>query len=192
MWQHTLALWRKSQQLERRPVAVLLTSCSDRLTWPAPDSRIGGPLPVARQPACRSQWCWPEEAFGQASSWLGRMQVRLAGSCMHKQGPCVTTKLFWWASVSIKTLDSLDSSKIEEMNSARECSRFYLPTLDSGPGKVWHFMLSSVSGCCILIDVLLLGYLCQSINRLDVAICSIQCHEQINNSIHLQVNHSNN
>ena len=53
------------------------------------------------------------------------------------------------------------------------------------PGKVWHFMLSSVSGCRILIDVLLLGYFCQSINHLDVAICRIKCHQQIENSFNL-------
>jgi hypothetical protein len=39
------------------------------------------------------------------------------------------------------------------------------------PGKVWHSMLSSVSGCQILIDVLLLGYFCRSINLLDATIC---------------------
>ncbi len=44
-----------SERLERWPVAVHLTSCHDRLTGPAPDSRIGGPGPVARQPAYRSQ-----------------------------------------------------------------------------------------------------------------------------------------
>ena len=30
------------------------------------------------------------------------------------------------------------------------------------PGKVYHFMLSSVSGCHIMIDFLLLGYYYQS------------------------------
>ncbi len=37
------------------------------------------------------------------------------------------------------------------------------------PGKVWHFLLSSVSDCHALIDVLLLRYMCQSLNHLDVA-----------------------
>ena len=46
MWRRTLARWRKSQRLERWLVAVQLTSCHDRLTGPAPDSRIGGPGPV--------------------------------------------------------------------------------------------------------------------------------------------------
>jgi hypothetical protein len=41
------------------------------------------------------------------------------------------------------------------------------------PGKVEHVLLSSVWGCFILIEFLLLGYFCQSIYRLDVAICSI-------------------
>ena len=41
------------------------------------------------------------------------------------------------------------------------------------PGKVWHFILSSVSGCHILIDILLLGYFCQSINQFGVTICVI-------------------
>ena len=50
------------------------------------------------------------------------------------------------------------------------------------PGKVGHFMQCSVSGCRILIDFFLLGYFCQSINSLDVAMCSIKCHQQIENS----------
>jgi hypothetical protein len=37
--------------------------------------------------------------------------------------------------------------------------------LPPNPGKVSHFMLSSVSGGRILIDFLLLGYLCQSIDH---------------------------
>jgi hypothetical protein len=68
----------------------------------------------------------------------------------------------------------------------RETTQAQLATpklLSLNPGKVWHFMLSSVSGCPILIDVLLLGYLCQSIDPLDVAICCIKCHNQIYNSI---------
>ncbi len=58
MWRRILARWRKSQGLERWPVAVhcvQLTPCSDRLTGFAPDSRIGWPGPVARPPACWSQ-----------------------------------------------------------------------------------------------------------------------------------------
>ncbi len=51
------------------------------------------------------------------------------------------------------------------------------------PPRNGHFMLSSVSDCRILIDILLLGYFCQSINQLDV-------HEQTGNSI--QLNHFNN
>ena len=50
------------------------------------------------------------------------------------------------------------------------------------PGKVGHFMQCSVSGCRILIDFFLLGYFCQSTNSLDVAMCSIMCHQQIENS----------
>ncbi len=47
--------------------------------------------------------------------------------------------------------------------------------LPSIPWKVWHFMLSSVSGCGILgIDVLLLGYFCWSINQLDITICPVE------------------
>ncbi len=50
-------------------------------------------------------------------------------------------------------------------------------------GKVWHFMLSSVSDCSILVD--LLGYFCQSINHLYIVICSIKYHQQGKNSIWL-------
>jgi hypothetical protein len=58
------------------------------------------------------------------------------------------------------------------------------------PGKGCHFVLSSVSGCRILIDFLLLGYFCQSINLLDIALCCIKCPHQID---HLnQLNHYNN
>ncbi len=62
--------------------------------WPALDRRIGGPGPVPRQPACRSKWCWPEAAFGQASSWLGIMHW-LARACTSRPG--ITIKLFVWA-----------------------------------------------------------------------------------------------
>ncbi len=57
------------------------------------------------------------------------------------------------------------------------------------PGKVGHFLLSSVSGSCILIDFLFLGYFYQSIKQLDITICSIKCHQLIDNSI--QHNHFN-
>ena len=55
MWRRTPARWRKSPRLEMWLVAVQLTPCRDRLTGPAPDSQIGGPGPVALQPACWSQ-----------------------------------------------------------------------------------------------------------------------------------------
>ena len=38
------------------------------------------------------------------------------------------------------------------------------------PGKAWHVLLSSVSGCCFLIDCRFLGYFCQSTRPFDVAI----------------------
>ncbi len=96
-----------------------------------------------------------------------------------------TIKLFVWAGIS--WLKPLAQKKDEEVkNRAREMPKVLPPI----PGKVWHFMLSSVSGCDILIDYLLLGYFCQSINPLAVTICSIKCHQQIENSI--QLNHFNN
>ncbi len=104
------------------------------------------------------------------------MQVSLAGACMHNHNKTV------WAGISIKTFGA---KKIEESNCARECQMFNLQ-----PWKGIIFLLSSVSGGCILIDVILLGYLCQSIDQWDIAICSIKCHEQINNAI--QLNHFNN
>ncbi len=95
-----------------------------------------------------------------------------------------TQKLFVWAG-SIKTFGT---KKIEGLSVCKRMSRVRPPI----PGKVWHFTsmkhcVSSVSGCRILIDVLLLGYFCQSMNQLDVAICRIKCHPQIENSI--QLNH---
>ena len=73
-----------------------------------------------------------------------------------------TIKLFKWAG-SIKTFGTILFWRVESCT----C-------------KGMTFMLSGVSGCRILIDVLLLGYFCQSINQLDVA---IRRHEQIENSI---------
>ncbi len=77
--------------------------------------------------------------------------------------------------VSIKTFGT---KKIEELNRAKEMSKV-LPAI---PGKLGHFMLSSVAGRRILIDFLPLGYFCQSItwNPWDVAICH---HQTIKNSI---------
>jgi hypothetical protein len=66
------------------------------------------------------------------------------------------------------------------------CPRFYLPTLE----RYDILCCPMFSGCCILINFLLLGCLRQSIDLLDITICSIKCHEQINNSI--QLNHFNN
>ncbi len=90
-----------------------------------------------------------------------------------------TIKLFKWAG-SIKTSGTIF---FEEFELCKRMSKILPPI----PGKVWHFMLSSVSGCRILIDVLLLGCFCQSINQLDVATCRMKCHQQIENSI--QLNH---
>ena len=42
--------------------------------------------------------------------------------------------------------------------------------LTSFPGKAWHVLFSSGSGCCFLIDCQFLGYFCQSVHPFDVAI----------------------
>ncbi len=47
-------------------------------------------------------------------------------------------------------------------------------------GKVGQVLLSSESGCCILIGFLFLGYFCQSIYLFDVAIC----HQQFENKFY--------
>ncbi len=59
---------------------------------------------------------------------------------------------------------------LEEVNQNRQ-NALQRPSLISG--KVGYSLLSSVWGCFILIDFLLLGYFCQSVYQLDVAICSI-------------------
>ena len=58
-----------------------------------------------------------------------------------------------WAGISIKTFGP---KKKENLNCKLECLKVIPPI----PGKVLHLMLSSVSGCQILIDILLLGYFC--------------------------------
>ncbi len=86
-----------------------------------------------------------------------------------------------WA--GIKTFGTIF---FEKLNCARECPRFYLPYLESY--DILCCQVFSVSGSQILIDILLLGYFCQSINQLDVTISCIKCHQQIKNSI--QLNHT--
>jgi hypothetical protein len=81
------------------------------------------------------------------------------------------------------SIETFGLKQIEELNCAMQMSKV-LPAI---PGKVGHFMLNSVSGCRILIDFLLLGNFCQSINALDVAIFR---HQQIENLI--QLDHFNN
>ena len=94
-----------------------------------------------------------------------------------------TIKLFVWACISIKTFGTKTNGRAGQCKGKSKV----LPPIT---GNVCRFMLSSVSGCSILIDFLLLGYFCQSMNPLDVAICSIKCHQQIKNLI--QLNHFNN
>ncbi len=72
IWWHTPARLRNSQGPPTWKVAGCC-SIDMCLAEPAPDKRIGGP--AARKPAYRSQRCWPETAFGQASSWLGSSWV---------------------------------------------------------------------------------------------------------------------
>jgi hypothetical protein len=106
------------------------------------------------------------------------------GGLMHAQARCHCKAQWNYLSgpVQLKPLAQF----FLRIESCKRMSKV-LPTT---PGKVWHFMLSSVSGFHILIDVLLLGFFCQSIDQLDVAICRIKCHQQIKNSI--QLNHFNN
>ncbi len=151
------------------------------LTGPAQDRRIG--RPAAHQPTCRSQWSssWPETAFGQESSWLGSMLVRLLASAYKSRGS-ITIKLFVWAGISIKSNGTICFWRVD---CARECPRFYLLTLER-----YDILCSPGFQVVIfLIEVLLLGYflVCQTINQLDITICSIKCHQQIKHSI--QLNH---
>ncbi len=85
----------------------------------------------------------------------------------------------------VSKLKPSSQKKIEELKSCKKMSKVLLPIFR----KVGHFMQFSVSGCSILINFLLLGYLCQCTNRLDVGICSIKYRQQIKNSIDL--NHFN-
>jgi hypothetical protein len=66
-----------------------------------------------------------------------------------------TIKLFVWAGISIKLL-------AHKNNWRNELCQRICKVLPSILGKGWHFMLSSVSGCRILNDILLLEYFCIS------------------------------
>ena len=100
-------------------VAVQLTSsCHDRLTGPAPDSRIGGPGPVARHIACQSQWCWLKKQSGRASA---RRQVDVdvckSGGLVHAQaGPVSQKNWFCGPASQLKpsTLQKLKSQIVQE------------------------------------------------------------------------------
>ena len=74
-----------------------------------------------------------------------------------------TIKLFVWpgAGISIKTFGT---KKNRRAGLCKGTSKVLPPIT----GDVCHFMLSSVSGCSILIDLLLLGYFCQSMNPLEI------------------------
>jgi hypothetical protein len=119
MWRRTLARWRKSQLLERWLVAVQLTSCHDRLTGTAPDSRIGGSPAASLTEPVMFKLARRSLRPGVKLTWTYASQAGL--SCTSRAG--ITIKLFLWAGISIKTFHS---SKIEESNRARECPRFYL------------------------------------------------------------------
>ncbi len=104
---------------------------------------------------------------------LGRNESDCRASKQNNFGCRLNFRLRWrealtpfvWAGSSFKSFGTL-----EEVNQIRQ-NASQRPNPISG--KVGHSLLSNVWGCNILIDFLLLGYFCQSIYQLDVAICSI-------------------
>ena len=99
---------------------------------------------------------WPGEGPGRSWAVLSSLCCRNAAARqVPGLGPAETTiKLFVWAGISIKTI----GKKNRRVGSCKMKSKVLPPI----PGKVYHFMLSSVSGCHIMIDFLLLGYYYQS------------------------------
>jgi hypothetical protein len=99
---------------------------------------------------------WPGEGPGRSWAVLSSLCCRNAAARqVPGLGPAETTiKLFVWAGISIKTIGKKKSKGWIVQDEVQG-----LPPI---PGKVYHFILSSVSGCHIMIDFLLLGYYYQS------------------------------
>ena len=110
------------------------------------------------QPGRPGGLCRPWPGEGPGRSWAVRSSLCCRNAAARQVpglGPAETTiKLFVWAGISIKTI----GKKNRRVGSCKMKSKVLPPI----PGKVYHFMLSSVSGCHIMIDFLLLGYYYQS------------------------------
>ena len=110
------------------------------------------------QPGRPGGLCRPWPGEGPGRSWDVRSSLCCRNAAARQVpglGPAETTiKLFVWAGISIKTI----GKKNRRVGSCKMKSKVLPPI----PGKVYHFMLSSVSGCHIMIDFLLLGYYYQS------------------------------
>ncbi len=166
------------------------------------------PRPAAMQAAWRlrcgctsiqpSAWLLPSDCESEVCKFLSSYsdcraatqartltshKIRFDAIAKHK-------KNYLCGQVPIKTFGTIFFWRVESFVAVffgivrKKCLSCYLPSR-----KIGHFMLSSVPGCRILIDFLLLWYFCQSItwNLLGVALCS---HQQIENSI--QLYHFNN
>ncbi len=134
-----------------------------------------------------STWSSERHWFRELPRYFGPPQWRAAtvtepGQPQWRHPPvhCCPAKLFVWAGIAIKTFGT---TKIEEVRIVRRKMQKIKPPI---LGMVGHLLLSSVSGSSILIDwfdFLFLGYFCQSIPQLDVAICRIKsrfkCHQPI-------------
>jgi hypothetical protein len=71
-------------------------------------------------------------------------------------------------------------SAIETFGLSEKLKRYFQeePNADQGSTSHWHrwvghTLLSSVFGCCFLIDLAFLRYFCQLIYPLDIAICTM-------------------
>ena len=111
-----------------------------------------------RQPGRPGGLCrpWPGEGPGRSWAVLSSLCCRNAAARqVPGLGPAETTiKLFVWAGISIKTIGKKKSKGWIVQDEVQG-----LPPI---PGKVYHFILSSDSGCHIMIDFLLFGYYYQS------------------------------
>jgi len=110
------------------------------------------------QPGRPGGLCRPWPGEGPGRSWAVRSSLCCRNAAARQVpglGPAETTiKLFVWAGISIKTI----GKKNRRVGSCKMKSKVLHPI----PGKVYHSMLPSVSGCHIMIDFLLLGYYYQS------------------------------
>jgi hypothetical protein len=76
-----------------------------------------------------------------------------------------TKKLLVWAGSAIKTCGTKKNKEVAREMQAKVSTPI--------TGKTGHVLLSTFLGCCILI-LSILGFSCQFIHPLDVAICSMK------------------